>query len=62
MVPAPRFTRHFTTNLPEDHEVTVLENVGHVPMFEAPERVTEVITNFLDQCIMPTGAIKPSAG
>lgn len=28
--------------------MTTLE-AGHVPMFEAPDRVTEVITGFLDQ-------------
>ena len=49
IIPAPRFTRHFTTHLP-DHMLTVLDDVGHVPMFEAPGRITEVITNFIDQC------------
>jgi pimeloyl-ACP methyl ester carboxylesterase len=61
VVPAPRFTRHFTSHLPDDHKVTVLEGVGHVPMFEAPERVTNVITGFLDQCRAPTPAINPPA-
>jgi pimeloyl-ACP methyl ester carboxylesterase len=51
VVPAPRFTRHFTTHLPNDHQVTMLENVGHVPMFEAPGRITEVISEFIDRCI-----------
>jgi len=50
IIPAPRFSRHFTDHLPDDHKVTVLDGVGHVPMFEAPERVTEVILDFLDQC------------
>jgi pimeloyl-ACP methyl ester carboxylesterase len=61
VVPAPRFTRHFITHLPADHKVSVLEDVGHIPMFEAPTRVTEVITNFLDHCSAPSRAIKPSA-
>jgi pimeloyl-ACP methyl ester carboxylesterase len=51
IIPAPRFSRHFTTHLPDDHKVTVLEDVGHVPMFEAPERITEVIADFIDGCI-----------
>jgi len=50
VIPAPRFSRHFSTHLPADHKVTELDGVGHIPMFEAPERVTEVITGFLDQC------------
>jgi pimeloyl-ACP methyl ester carboxylesterase len=49
VVPSPRFSRHFTTHLPEGHRVTELDGVGHVPMFEAPERVTEVITSFIDE-------------
>ncbi len=60
VVPAPRFTRHFTTHLPADHKVTILEDVGHVPMFEAPKRVTEVIVEFLDQ-FAPPKAIEPPA-
>jgi pimeloyl-ACP methyl ester carboxylesterase len=45
VLPAPRFSRHFTSQLPKDsHQVTRLDGVGHVPMFEAPERITEVIT------------------
>jgi pimeloyl-ACP methyl ester carboxylesterase len=51
VIPAPRFSRHFTTHLPgESLQVTRLEGVGHVPMFEAPERITGVITGFLEQC------------
>jgi pimeloyl-ACP methyl ester carboxylesterase len=61
VVPAPRFTRHFITHLPDDHKVTVLKGVGHVPMFEAPERVTNVITGFLDQCGAPAPAINQPA-
>jgi len=49
IIPAPRFTRHFTEHLPADHKLTVLEGVGHVPMFEAPGRITEVITDFIEQ-------------
>src|SRR5262249_48038788 len=41
IIPAPRFTRHFTTHLPDDYKLTVLEDVGHIPMFEAPGRITE---------------------
>jgi len=51
--PQGRYSRHFTTHLPSDTKVTKLENVGHVPMFEAPGRVTEVITEFLDEYRSP---------
>lgn len=51
VVPSPRFSKHFRTELPEDHRFTKLDNVGHVPMFEAPGRVTEVILDFLDECV-----------
>jgi hypothetical protein len=42
--------------------VTRLAGLGHVPMLEAPGRVTEVIVDFLDQCTQPSRrAIDPSA-
>ena len=44
-----RFARYFTENLPADAKITRLDGVGHVPMFEAPGRITEVITAFLDE-------------
>jgi pimeloyl-ACP methyl ester carboxylesterase len=49
IVPAPRFTRHFTEHLPANHKLTVLDGVGHIPMFEAPGRITEVITDFIEE-------------
>ncbi|MCV6987405.1 alpha/beta hydrolase [Mycobacterium shinjukuense] len=61
IVPAPRFSRHFTTHLPDDHRVTVLDDVGHVPMFEAPGRITEVIVDFLDDCVRSARAVQPPA-
>ena len=48
VVPHPRFTRHFTTNLPATTRVTTLDRVGHIPMFEAPQRITELILDFVD--------------
>jgi pimeloyl-ACP methyl ester carboxylesterase len=61
VVPPRRFSRHFTDHLPPANEVTVLDGVGHIPMFEAPERVTEVITGFLDEYSSPVRAIDPPA-
>lgn len=62
VVPPSRFGRHFTDFLPKDTKVTRLDGVGHVPMFEAPGRVTEVITEFLEQCAQPQiRAVDPPA-
>lgn len=49
VVPASRFNRHFTNFLPEGTRITELEGVGHVPMFEAPERVAAVLSDFVDE-------------
>jgi pimeloyl-ACP methyl ester carboxylesterase len=49
VLPHPRFTRHFTTQLPKDTKVTHLDDVGHIPMFEAPQRVADLIVDFTDQ-------------
>jgi pimeloyl-ACP methyl ester carboxylesterase len=62
VIPAPRFSRHFTHHLPEGHRVTELDGVGHVPMFEAPERITEVITGFIDECSRTDSRPQQSAG
>ncbi len=51
VLPHPRFTRHFTKHLPESTKITHLDGVGHIPMFEAPERVAEVILDFVDQYV-----------
>jgi pimeloyl-ACP methyl ester carboxylesterase len=61
ILPAPRFSRHFTTHLPAGTRVTRLEDVGHVPMFEAPGRITEVITSFIEQCSPQIRAVNPPA-
>jgi pimeloyl-ACP methyl ester carboxylesterase len=53
VLPHPRYTRQFTKYLPEDTRVTHLDGVGHIPMFEAPDRITEVITGFVDAYAHP---------
>lgn len=50
VVPPSRFSRHFTDFLPEGTKITKLDGVGHVPMFEAPERITAAIADFIDEC------------
>jgi len=44
--------------LPAGTRVTRLDGVGHVPMFEAPGRVTEVISDFIDDCTRPARAVE----
>ena len=61
VVPPRRFSRHFTDYLPAGTPVTTLDGVGHVPMFEAPGRITEVISDFIDDCSRPMRAVNPPA-
>ncbi|KZS60627.1 hydrolase [Mycobacterium kansasii] len=61
IIPSPRYTRHFTTHLPDDHRVTVIKDVGHVPMYEAPDRITEVISSFIEECCPHIRAVDPPA-
>ena len=49
VLPHPRYTRHFTDQMPEITQVTTLDGVGHIPMFEAPDRIADVILSFVDK-------------
>ena len=51
--PAPRSHRYFQAQLPAGTRITEIDGVGHIPMFEAPARVTEVIAAFLDEHSRP---------
>jgi pimeloyl-ACP methyl ester carboxylesterase len=56
VLPHPRFTRHFTTQLARvssDTQITHLDGVGHIPMFEAPHRVANLIVGFVDRYATP---------
>ncbi|KUI16891.1 hydrolase [Mycobacterium sp. GA-1285] len=53
VLPHPRFTRHFTRHLPESTEITHLDDVGHIPMYEAPQRVADLIVEFVDRHAAP---------
>ncbi len=53
VLPHPRFTRHFTKHLPSDTRITHLDGVGHIPMFEAPNRVADLIVDFVDGYATP---------
>jgi pimeloyl-ACP methyl ester carboxylesterase len=58
--PAPRSHKYFKAQLPAGTRVTELDGLGHIPMFEAPGRVTEVITGFLDEHTPPIRAVSSS--
>ena len=53
VLPHPRYTRHFTAHLPKDTQITHLDHVGHIPMFEAPRRVADLIVGFADRYATP---------
>jgi pimeloyl-ACP methyl ester carboxylesterase len=62
--PGPRSHRYFQAQLPPGTRITELDGVGHIPMFEAPDRVTEVIRDFLDEhaeTSRPNRAAEPPA-
>jgi pimeloyl-ACP methyl ester carboxylesterase len=59
--PGPRSHRYFEAQLPAGTRVTRLDGVGHIPMFEAPGRITEVISDFLELHIPPVRVIDPPA-
>ena len=48
VLPHPRFTRHFLKHIPAIDAVTKLDGVGHIPMFEAPDRVADLIVTWVD--------------
>lgn len=49
VLPHPRFVNHFRKHLPDETEFGHLDGVGHIPMFEAPDRVAKLIVDFVDQ-------------
>lgn len=53
VLPHPRFTKHFRKHLPDTTRYTELDGVGHIPMFEAPERIADLIRDFLDEQASP---------
>lgn len=49
VLPHPRFTKHFRQQIPNIDRVTVLDNVGHIPMFEAPALIVDLIAAWVDE-------------
>jgi pimeloyl-ACP methyl ester carboxylesterase len=59
--PPPRYSKYFKSHLPEDSRMITLDGMGHIPMFEAPGRITEVITDFIDEYSSPLQALESPA-
>jgi pimeloyl-ACP methyl ester carboxylesterase len=57
VLPSPRFSAHFRKHLPRDTRYAELDGVGHIPMFEAPGRIADLIREFLDEQTGPQRAI-----
>ena len=53
VLPHPRFTKHFLKHIPEIDQVTKLDGVGHIPMFEAPDRIADLIITWVDAHTAP---------
>lgn len=49
VLPHPRYTEHFRTHIPDIDRVTMLSNVGHIPMFEAPQMIADLIAAWVDE-------------
>ena len=60
VLPHPRFTKHFLKNIPEIDKVSQLDGVGHIPMFEAPERIANLIIEWVDAHVPPVQQANPA--
>jgi len=58
--PTPRGNRYLIDNLPPDTTVVRLDGLGHIPMLEAPGRVTELIADFVGSNAAPTRQVPPA--
>ncbi|HEX7825789.1 MAG TPA: alpha/beta hydrolase, partial [Mycobacterium sp.] len=57
--PSPRGNQYFIENMHPGSEVIRLDGVGHIPMLEAPGRITELIADFVDQNTEPRRLASP---
>ena len=60
VLPHPRFTKHFLKHIPEISAVTQLDGVGHIPMFEAPQTVVDLIVAWVEEHRPPLRIVPPA--
>ena len=60
VLPHPRFTKHFLRNIPDISRVTTLSHVGHIPMFEAPQQIADLIGAWVDEHRRPLRQVPPA--
>ena len=58
--PNPRGNKYLIENLPTSAEVIRLDGLGHIPMLEAPGRVTELVADFVDHHTEPQRQAPPA--
>ena len=60
VLPHPRYTKHFLKHIPDIDRVTTLQNVGHIPMFEAPQTVVDLIVAWVEEHRPPLRIVPPA--
>ncbi|BBZ27021.1 alpha/beta hydrolase [Mycolicibacterium madagascariense] len=58
--PHPRSHKWMIENLPASAEVIQLDGLGHIPMLEAPGRITELVSDFVDRHTEPRREAPPA--
>ena len=58
--PNPRGNKYLVEHLPTSAEVIRLDGLGHIPMLEAPGRVTELVADFVDRHTEPQRQAPPA--
>ena len=58
--PNPRGNKYLIEHLPTSAEVIRLDGLGHIPMLEAPGRVTELVADFVDRHTEPQRQAPPA--
>ncbi|HYO02740.1 MAG TPA: alpha/beta hydrolase [Mycobacterium sp.] len=58
--PHPRGNKYLVENLPAGTAVIRLDGLGHIPMLEAPGRITELIADFVAQHTEPQRQAPPA--
>ena len=60
VLPHPRYTKHFLKHIPDIDKLTTLDNVGHIPMLEAPQLIADLIAPWVDEHRRGEREIRPA--